>query len=118
MNKKINQNKGISILGILILGIVVVIILSYLKISVKTIIKSPEGQGNISYVTNTSKTIGKALWDNYLQDPVKRLENMVFDQIKSIDWKKFFLDIFSKKDYGSMAPTVDFNNNDLSQPTQ
>ncbi len=105
-----NFNKGISILGILIVGILVVLALSYFKISVKTIIESPEGQGNISYVKETSKTLGKALWDNYLQDPVKKLENTIYAEIKKVDWKKFFLDIFSKKDYGSMAPVVEFSN--------
>lgn len=68
------KNRGISIIGILILGVIVVLILSYFKIDIRGVVESPEGQNNIGYVTETGKTV----WERYLQEPASYLWNEIF----------------------------------------
>ncbi len=74
-----NKNKkgGVSILGLFILGIIVILILSYFNISVRSVVESPTGKDNISYVTDGTKTV----WDKYLKDPASYLWNDVWIKI-------------------------------------
>lgn len=76
-NKNSTQNKGISILGILILGFILVLVLSFFNISIKSVVESPVGQENINYVGDTSKSV----WDKYLKEPVDYLWNDVWIDI-------------------------------------
>lgn len=73
-----NKNKGISILGILLIGVIVVLVLSYFKVSIKSVVESPTGQENIEYVKGGTKS----LWEAYLKEPATYL------------WNKVFVDIF------------------------
>ena len=81
---KFNKIKkgGISIVGILILGFIVILVLSYFKISVKSVVESPTGQENISYVGGGTVN----LWDTYLKEPASYLWNDIF---VNIFWKSF-----------------------------
>ncbi len=106
MGNKIKKG-GISILGIIILAFIAVFVLSYFKISIKSIVESPEAQDNLGYVSGGTKSI----WDEYLKAPAEYL------------WKDVFIDIFwqgfisnMKKlrdgqptDYETSVPFVNFN---------
>lgn len=66
MKKFYNKQNGISILGILILGFIILLVLSYFNISVKGVVESPTGQENINYVGGSAQS----LWSKYLEEPV------------------------------------------------
>jgi hypothetical protein len=103
----INQTKtqkGISILGILLLGFILILVLSYFKISVKSVVESPEAQENISYVGGGTRN----LWNDYLQKPASYLWNDVFI---NIFWKSFINNMErirdgKSTDYEDAAPSV------------
>ena len=76
------KNSGLSIIGILILGFILILVLSYFKISLRGVVESPTAQENISYVQGSSKTF----WDKYLKDPASYLWH---DVIVDIFWKGF-----------------------------
>jgi hypothetical protein len=80
--KKIREKRGISILGVLFLGFLIVLVLSYFNVSVKNIIESPTGQENINYIKGETKDF----WDTYLAKPANYVWN---DIIKNIFWKSF-----------------------------
>ncbi len=73
-----NTQKGISILGIVILGFLLILVLSYFNISIKGAVESPTGQENITYVGGAIRS----LWDNYLKAPATYL------------WKDVWVNIF------------------------
>jgi hypothetical protein len=77
-----NRKRGISIIGILFLGVIVILVLSYFKISVRSVVESPEAQENISYVGGGTRN----LWNDYLQKPAEYLWNDIF---VDIFWKSF-----------------------------
>lgn len=80
---KINKTKGgISILGILILCFIGILVLSYFKISIKSVVESPEAQDNISYVGGGTRN----LWNDYLKEPAEYVWNDIF---VNIFWKSF-----------------------------
>ena len=83
MNNKIKKiNGGISLIGMLILGFIIILILSYYKISLKSVVESPVAQDNIQYVQGQ----GRDIWTDYLQKPADYLWNKVF---KDILWASF-----------------------------
>ncbi len=73
---------GISIIGILILGFILILVLSYFKISIKSVVESPTGQENINYVGGGTRN----LWNDYLAQPAAYLWNDIFI---NIFWKSF-----------------------------
>ena len=94
-----NDKKGISILGIVILALIVILVLGYFKISVKSVVESPVAQENVSYVKGASKNI----WTAYLEKPVNYL------------WHDVWLDIFWKGFISNMerirdGKPTDFDN--------
>jgi hypothetical protein len=84
--KNLNKQAGISILGILVFGIILILVLSYFHVSIKSIIESPTGQENINYVRGGVKD----LWTAYLEKPVNYIWN---DIIINFFWKNFFTNI-------------------------
>jgi hypothetical protein len=82
MEKLTNKQKGMSILGILVLAVVIILVLSYFGISIKSVVESPTGQENINYVGGASKS----LWTTYLAEPAAYLWNDVWIKIF---WKGF-----------------------------
>lgn len=80
--KNFNTQRGISILGFLLLGFIIILVLSYFKVSVKDVVESPTGQENINYVKGETKSF----WDKYLAEPVHYLWNDVWIDIF---WKGF-----------------------------
>ncbi|MEK7104481.1 MAG: hypothetical protein AAB868_00385 [Patescibacteria group bacterium] len=96
--------KGISIIGILLLGIILLLVLSYFKISVRSVVESPEAQDNISYVGGGTRN----LWNDYLKQPATYLWNDIF---VDIFWKSFVNNMERIRDgqptdYETSAPSV------------
>lgn len=96
--------KGISIIGILFLGFIIILVLSYFKISVRSVVESPAGQDNINYVGGGTKN----LWDEYLKKPASYIWNDVFI---NIFWASFISNMERIRDgkptdYELAAPSV------------
>lgn len=101
---KFNNKKGISIIGILLLGFIIILILSYFRISVRSVVESPEAQDNITYVGGGTRN----LWNDYLKEPASYLWNDIF---KNIFWASFVDNMERIRDgkttdYENSAPTV------------
>ncbi len=100
-----NKEKGgISIVGIIIFGFIIILVLSYFKISIRGVVESPEGQDNINYVGGGTKS----LWEAYLQEPAEYLWNDVFIKIF---WASFINNMERIRDgeptdYETNAPVV------------
>lgn len=99
-----NKQNGISILGVLVLGVIIILVLSYFHISIKAVVESPTGKENINYVGGTSKS----LWTTYLAEPASYLWNDVWI---NIFWKPFISNMERLRDgkptdFDNAAPTV------------
>lgn len=83
-NKKYfkKQEGGISILGSLIIGVLIILALSYFNINIRTVVESPTGQENVTYVKDATKSF----WTKYLAEPAEYLWNDVWVKIF---WKGF-----------------------------
>lgn len=81
-----NKNSGMSILGFLVMGFIIILILSYLNVSIKGIIESPTGQENVNYIKDETKSV----WVTYLKEPAEYLWN---DILVNIFWKSFILNM-------------------------
>lgn len=79
-----NDERGISIIGLLILGIFIVFILSHYKISIREVMESPEAKENIAYV----RTGLENLWNNYFKDYFTYFWNDVFLEVLKMDKKQ------------------------------
>ena len=96
-----NKEKGFSILGILVLGVILILVLSYFNVSIRGVVESPTGQDNISYVKGTSQSF----WNKYLASPAEYLWNDVWLKIfwrpfistmqSLVDGKSAIMDTFS-----------------------
>jgi len=108
INFRKSTKKGISIIGILLLGFILILTLSYFDISVRSVVESPEGQDNINYVGGYVKN----LWDDYLKNPVLYLWNDIFIDIF---WKSFINNMERIRngqptDFELATPAVDRNH--------
>ncbi len=56
--------------------------MSYFKISIRTVVESPEAQDNIQYVSGA----GLSVWDKYLKEPADWFWNKV---VKDLLWDSF-----------------------------
>ncbi len=77
-----NKQKGISILGIIFFGFILILVLSYFHVSIKAVVESHAGQENVNYVGGGAKN----LWTTYLAEPASYLWNDVWI---NIFWKGF-----------------------------
>lgn len=82
MKNLFNTRRGISILGILILGAILILFLSYFDIRLRSVVESPASQENFGYVKGEATSV----WDKYLERPAKYLWNDVF---VNIFWRAF-----------------------------
>lgn len=80
--KNLDKQKGISILGILFLGLIIILALSYFHISIKAVVESPAGQENLNFIEGTSRS----LWNDYFAKPASYLWNDIW---LNIFWKPF-----------------------------
>lgn len=86
-----------SILGVLVMGLLIIIVLSYFNISLKSIVESPTGQENVTYVKDTAKNV----WVTYLAEPAEYL------------WKDVWVNIFWKGFISNMERIRDGKPTDL-----
>ena len=101
-----NEKNGISILGILFLGIIIILILSYFNISIRVVVESPTGQDNIHYVEGASKS----LWTTYLKEPLTYLWKEI---CIPLFWEPFISNMHKLRkgeptDFEINAPTVSY----------
>ena len=101
-----NKNKGISILGILFLGVILIFVLSYFGISIRAIVEDPKTQDNIEYVGGGTKSV----WDRYLKDPASYIWN---DVIVDIFWVSFISNMERIRDneptdYEGASPNIGY----------
>ena len=71
MMKNKKQQRGMSILGVIVFVVIVILVLSFFNISIKSVVESPSGQENINYVRGG--VVG--FWDNHLKEPVEKFWN-------------------------------------------
>ena len=69
-----------SILGVIVFAVIVIMVLSYFKISIKSLVESPSGQENINFVREGVVNF----WDDYLKGPVENFWK--FFTLKINDW--------------------------------
>jgi hypothetical protein len=90
---------GISIIGILLLGVILILVLSYFNISIKDTVESPTTQDNVNYVKGSSINI----WNDYLKAPVEYF------------WKEIWLKIFWASFISSMENIRDNEPTDMQK---
>lgn len=72
------QNKGgISILGVILLGIILILVLSYFGFDIKSLVENPKTQDNLNYVGGVLEDI----WDNVLKKPVMWVWDNVLEKL-------------------------------------
>lgn len=99
-----NKKRGISIIGILFLGLIIILVLSYFNISLRAVVESPEAQDNIHYVGGA----GRSLWDNYIKEPISYFWNDIW---VPLFWRPFISNIkrllnHQPTDFEIYAPTI------------
>lgn len=82
MKKFNNKQRGLSVLGFIILTGIIILVLSYFNISIKAIVESPTGQENVNYIRGGTTN----LWTTYLAKPAAYLWN---DVVIDIFWAGF-----------------------------
>ncbi|MBP9711410.1 MAG: hypothetical protein KBD55_00015 [Candidatus Pacebacteria bacterium] len=80
--KNFPKNGGISILGIVLLGFLLILVLSYYNIRIQSVVESPTAQDNLNYVGDNSRSF----WDKYLAAPAHYLWHDVW---VNIFWHSF-----------------------------
>lgn len=104
--------RGMSLLGIIVVGLILILALGYFNISIRAVVESPTTQDNLNYVGDT----GRSVWDTYLKAPFSYLWNDVW---VDIFWKGFILNMQRIRDgkpteWSTSAPKVfDEKNNHL-----
>lgn len=101
-----DKTGGISILGILLLGFLLILTLSYFHISLQAVVESPDAQGNLHYIGR----FGADLWNNYFKKPVLYIWNDVF---VAIFWQSFINNMERIRDgkptdFENATPKVNF----------
>jgi len=106
--KNLNNKKGgISILGILFLGFILIIVLSYFNVNIKAIVESPKAKENFGYVGSA----GRSLWNDYLKKP---FSNVVGSDTVQYFWNSFLKNMKNIQDgkptdFQKVAPTFPVN---------
>ncbi len=101
-----STNSGLSILGMIFLGLIIILILSYFNISIRTVVESPEAQDNLDYVGG--ETI--SLWDQYFKGPATYLWNDIWLELF---WRPFVSNMMKlnngeRSDIEDQVPTVSY----------
>jgi len=96
------------LIGTLILGVILILILSYYNISIRNVAESPAAQDNFDYI----KEQKVSLWENYLKKPVMYFWNNIFIDLL---WEPFVANMNRIKegkptDFDTAVPTINFGN--------
>ena len=78
----LNKKGGISILGIIVLAIILILVLGYFHISIRTVVENQTSQDNINYVKGNTESV----WSKYFADPAHYLWQDVW---VNIFWQGF-----------------------------
>lgn len=78
-----NKQRGMSILGVIVFVVVIILVLSYFRISLKSVVESPSGQENINYVGGGLKSF----WNDHLQKPASDLWNGIISNLNHVEEK-------------------------------
>lgn len=97
--KNFHAQRGLSILGVILMGVLIILVLSYFKVSIKSVVESPTGQENINYVQGGTES----LWNAYFAKPAAYLWNDVW---VNIFWKSFISNMERIRD----GKPTDFDN--------
>ena len=102
-----SQGGGISIVGIILIGILVIILLGYFNINLRTVVENPQSQDNLNYLREGTVN----LWNKYLKAPASYLWNDVW---LKIFWRPFISNMERIRDgkptdYELNSPTVKMN---------
>ncbi len=92
-------NRGLSILGVIFFGVIIILVLSYFKVSIRTVVESPEAQDNLDYVGGETVS----LWDRYFKEPVSYL------------WNDIWLELFWRPFVYNMQKLVNGKPDDIQQ---
>lgn len=68
---KSEQQKGVSIIGIVI---VIALIVLYFGIDIQSVVEKPQTQKNVAYVSEKTQTV----WQKYLEQPAFYIWNNIF----------------------------------------
>src|ERR1017187_4120021 len=77
-----NKQRGLSILGIIFLSVIIILVLSYFNISIRSTVDSSTAQENLNYVGGGTVS----LWNKYLEQPASYVWNNI---VVNIFWKSF-----------------------------
>ena len=106
---KINfkNKRGMSLLKMVIIGFILILVLGYFGISIKTVIENPTNTENIGYVKGSALVV----WNNYLKKPLTYIWN---DLLIDIFWKSFINNMERIRDgkptdYETAAPLLPNN---------
>ncbi len=99
---------GISIIGALIFGFIVIVILSYFHISIRAVVEDPGTQDNLHYVGGGTIS----LWQKYLKVPATYLWDKI---IIPLFWNVFVSNMQQLRDgqgsdFQNNAPTLNFGS--------
>ncbi|MFZ2072799.1 MAG: hypothetical protein WA101_00165 [Minisyncoccia bacterium] len=105
--KNLNKKSGISILGALLLGVILIIVLSYFNVNLKAVVESPSTQSNLNYVGSSSRS----LWNDYLKQPIANVFNSKPVQYFWNSFLRNMQNIHDGKgnDFERTAPTININ---------
>ncbi|OGJ03928.1 hypothetical protein A3G06_00535 [Candidatus Nomurabacteria bacterium RIFCSPLOWO2_12_FULL_46_14] len=76
------KNRGISIIGLLLLGVLVIVVLGYFGVSLREVSQNPDVKDNLNYVEEEST----GFWNTYLKRPASYLWNDVW---VTLFWRPF-----------------------------
>ena len=88
---------GLSIVGILILGVLIIFGLSYFNVDLKAVVESPQTKSNMNYVEGGIKDF----WNNNLKEPMAKAWQFGVNSVKKIPIIKEI-----NWDFGSLAPSA------------
>ncbi len=105
--QKRNTNRG-GLIRLIIYIVIILLIISYFGLNIRTIVNSPAGQENFTYVQGIMITV----WNGYLKKPVLYLWNDIF--LKLI-WEPAIENLTKIKD-GSSDSLLSSSTPQLSPP--
>lgn len=103
---------GISIIGLIVFVIISVLILNYFNINVRKVAQSPDGQTNINYIKDNTKSFVVSIWDKYVKNQIISIWN---DIVLKIFIKSFVENMTGKGNMEKFSPTVNFNQLNTNQ---
>ena len=108
MQKFNTKERGISLIGLILLALLIIIILGYFNVRLRDVAENPNVKDNLEYVEEGST----GFWNQYLKRPATYLWQDIWIELF---WRPFVDNMKRIKDklptdYDLNAPTVNVNN--------